>query len=411
MKHFNFKVMAIGLLLLSSNILFSQIVGNAAFLKSTYVEMVVNSESGVFLTDETPPADYHFNSFYYGMVADGDKDGWDVGTPEYCGDYFAPGSPVEGFAIQIGSDVYVNEFQFDTDIPGELTNYHLAAANVASVWRGAVGETGLAVRQITNIHHGTTNIITRIILINKGDEPIYDIYYSRNVDPDQDVEWSGGGFGTNNIVIKNQPVDDWSLVTAEGLTYGCFLGLGSYSGSARVAYGGFSTTSLIPSDAWNGMGGHESSGEREGDEAMTLTFRVPVLNPGAIRSFIFVYGTNYDDLVDALDFTTDEEALKLDAADIIQEGLIPANKLDFMLSPNPSNGNVLLYANGIPEFANVNMEIYNMLGEKVHEQEIENTGKIINKYISINEKLQNGTYFIALKVNDEKITRTVILNR
>lgn len=411
MKHFSSRIVVIGLLLFASSNLYSQFVGSDLFLKSNYVEMVVNGEMGVYLSDETPPVGYHFNTLSYsGMVADGDRDGWDDGVPNYCGDYFAPGSPVEGFAVQVNGDVYYNEFFNAPQIPGIVNLYNSSAGNVTSVWRGNVGSTGLTIRQVTKIHHNNTSIINRIIFVNKGDEPLYDIYYSRNVDPDQDQPWVGD-FTTNNIIVQNLPVDDWALVTAEGLSYGCFLGMGSYSTTARVSYGGFSTSVLSPEDAWNGVGAHSNSGEALGDMAITVTFKLPVLNPGEIKSFTFIYGTNYDDLVDDLDFTTDEYVAKQDEADMLAEGLSSADNFDFTVSPNPTNGEINMYMNGITENSSLGIEVHNILGELVQQEQIENTGKTIFKDFSLNNTLENGAYIISLKMNDKKITRTIVLNR
>ena len=57
-------------------------------MQGTYVEIGVNT-CGAYGSNATPPAGYHLPILSgLGFVADSDQDGWDVGTPEYCGDYF-----------------------------------------------------------------------------------------------------------------------------------------------------------------------------------------------------------------------------------------------------------------------------------------------------------------------------------
>lgn len=86
----------------------AQIVGANAFMKGDFVEVGINA-CGAYGSNAAPPAGYHPNVFSgMGFVADSDMDGWASGSPNYCGDYFVPGSPVEGWQIQIGGAVYTN---------------------------------------------------------------------------------------------------------------------------------------------------------------------------------------------------------------------------------------------------------------------------------------------------------------
>ena len=62
-----------------------------------YAEVGVNT-CGAFASNAAPPAGYVLPVFpALNFVADSDLDGWDAGTPNYCGDYAIPGSPVEGW--------------------------------------------------------------------------------------------------------------------------------------------------------------------------------------------------------------------------------------------------------------------------------------------------------------------------
>ncbi|MBC8172762.1 MAG: hypothetical protein H7X71_02550 [Chitinophagales bacterium] len=311
MKHVYFRLMVTMLLLLIFSFSYSQIVGTSGFLKTQRIELGVNG-NGTYITEEVPPEGYHFgDALYAGMVADADKDGWAEGDPAYCGDYFAPGSPVEGFVMQVGSDIYTNDFTI-TEIPGFLNKYISDVSNLSITWHGYINDHQIDVRQRTDIKPGRTSAFTHITLFNRSDETINDIYYTRNCDPDQDVLWSGD-FSTNNIVIENFPADDRAIVTAEGTTYGCFLGMGSLQSYARVSYGGFSTDGITPAEAWNGISPHINSGSATSDEAITISFYVPTLASGESVVLIFAYGTLDRELDEDLRLTTDEIAEQIAA--------------------------------------------------------------------------------------------------
>ena len=123
MKHTHFIRLVTVLLLCLPLALQAQIVGANAFMQGTYVEIGVNT-CGAYGSGSAPPAGYHPSPFLSGLgfVADSDQDGWDVGTPEYCGDYFVPGSPVEGWQIQIDGNTWTNTDQFcwTSEVPGDM---------------------------------------------------------------------------------------------------------------------------------------------------------------------------------------------------------------------------------------------------------------------------------------------------
>jgi hypothetical protein len=91
------------LCLLPAGDAFAQLVAGESFLKGDYVEVGV-AINGAYGTNNPAPAGYHGRAPgpELGFVSDPDKDGWTVGTPNYCGDYFLPGVPQEGWDIQVG---------------------------------------------------------------------------------------------------------------------------------------------------------------------------------------------------------------------------------------------------------------------------------------------------------------------
>lgn len=147
----------------------------------------------------------------------------------------------------------------------------------------------------------------------------------RNVDPDQDQPWSGD-FTTENIVVFNPPADPDALVTSEGLTYGCFLGMGARDENARVSFGCFSTTDGTPAQAWSGTsvcpwsGGYSTSGTITQDCATQVTFKIPLIAAGECQCIAFAYILDADDLDEALEATS-SIGVAADGVDISTEGI------------------------------------------------------------------------------------------
>jgi gliding motility-associated-like protein len=310
----------VGTLLLicsTSGITYAQISGGSVFLQGCFIELAI-SDCGVYGTSVTPPdgpfGDYHEINFNgLGFVADHEKDGWDdatgPGEPVFCGDYFAPGSPEEGWAIQVGSDIWENHaigcqgygFGFGPDIDGSVTGYfELSGGIKQAVWEGEIsdGDVNLNIVQTTSMRNAGLYFLTAVELCNTGDSDITDLYYTRNVDPDQDVDWCGP-YTTTNDIIYNFPGDDTSLVTAEGSSCGCFLGIGALDSRSRVSHGNFFISPATPEQAWNGTGGYSSSGSQFCDCAIQITFKIDI-PAGTCDTIYFAHVLDPSDLQEAL---------------------------------------------------------------------------------------------------------------
>jgi len=290
--------------------LFGQIVGSNCFLQGCYVEIGI-SNCGVYGTTTVPGAGpfgpYHPNvGSYLGFVADHEKDGWDVatgpGASDYCGDYFVPGAPVEGWQIQSGGSVYTNTDVgcWSSAIPGSVTGYSDTGGFKSATWEGSIAAIDLSVTQKTIFPDGALFFLTSVTLCNDGATDLNDIYYKRNVDPDQDQPWPGGFFQTDNIVVTNTPTSDTALVTAEGTTYGCFLGIGAIDPRARVSWGNFGTADGTPQQAYSGTGGYSTSGTSLfSDIAIQITFQVDI-PAGECTTINFAHVLDPSDLDQAL---------------------------------------------------------------------------------------------------------------
>ena len=135
-------------------------------------------------------------------MADPAKDGWTVGTPTYYGDFFYPGTPQEGFAVQFNGNTYRNWNIGFFNIPGSNLSHVVDATGVTSIWEGTVS--GLKVNQKTFAPLNEVFFVVRIELTNTTGADMTDVYYMRTLDPDNDVTLSSD-YSTINEIVYDLP--------------------------------------------------------------------------------------------------------------------------------------------------------------------------------------------------------------
>jgi hypothetical protein len=214
------KSFVIGGMLAAAGNTNAQLVGPNVFLQGKYVEVGITS-NGDYGTSVAPPTGYHPHGVTgLGFVCDYGMDGWTVGTPPYMGDYFLPGSPFEGWELQVGSGrcqafnggsgLYVGSLTGS----GSNTAYTITGSTISGTWQGMVDS--IAITQLTTVDTNALYFTVKITLTNTAYAPKNDIYYLRSLDPDNDETWPSGSFSTNNMV--EHQVTDTTVVSATGLT-------------------------------------------------------------------------------------------------------------------------------------------------------------------------------------------------
>lgn len=272
--------------------IYSQIEGTNVFMQGEYVEIGMNS-CGVFGSDALPSGvgllgvPYHINTGAgaasplsgLGFICDSGADGW----AEYCGDYFVPGSPVEGWCLQIGSDSYINSDQncAFNDIPGTITSYsnNPSCDYQQADWTGSVG--GLTIVQSVVLGRYDLYFTIYVEICNTDTVDKYNVYYGRNVDPDNDAQQYGDYSTTNTVVSQAYLGDPISIVTAVAATSGCAISLQSNEPNSAVCFGGFATEPADQYWAASSIGGvHSFSGTNTADEAISLGFYWDTIRAG-----------------------------------------------------------------------------------------------------------------------------------
>ncbi len=234
----------------------AQLVGSEAFLQGDYIEVGI-AKNGAFGTDNAPPAGYHARGVgtppLLGFVSDPDKDGWAVGTPNYIGDYFLPGSPQEGWDMELNG-VWAQAWRgsggtsMTGGLAGTVTSYTTGVDYVEGKWEGTLGS--LKIVAITKIKKDKLYFTTKVRIYNTGATTQYNFYYNRTVDPDNEVVTPGGGsFTTDNKIIYALPsAGNKTLVTAIGTSsIKAYLGLASRDCRAKpyIVIGGLTPTDSL----------------------------------------------------------------------------------------------------------------------------------------------------------------------
>ena len=292
------------LFLFLSCVVNAQIVASDAFLQGNYVEVGMSS-CGSFGTNSNSPAGYHsrvstgsVGNQRLGFVADHEKNGWTVGTTNFVGDYFLPGTPEEGWGLTINGTSYNNNrICAENGIPGSITNYNSSASQTEATWQGNIG--GLNVTAKTFVPKNSLYFVTEVTVTNTSASTINNVFYMRNVDPDQGVYTPGssGGYSTTNQIVSQNPNTCNDALVSAISSGGFYLGLGSIDPRARVTHGGFGNRSAL--DIWNGTG-LNSSGTATADQAISISFNLGNLVPNQVATFRYTYILNAADLTDAL---------------------------------------------------------------------------------------------------------------
>jgi hypothetical protein len=204
----------------------AQMVSGDVFLKGKYVEVGIG-HLGYYGSDNSAPSGYHphpGSGSKLGFVADPDMDGWATGTPAYMGDYFLPGSPFEGWMLQVdsarcqGYNTGISTSLMACSSGGSGTganlSYTTSGSKVIGTWQGVIDSVQLT--QITTLDTNNLYFTVKIVLTNLGILPKDDLYYIRSTDADNDQTWPGGAFTTDNRIEAQMPDSAASIVTATG---------------------------------------------------------------------------------------------------------------------------------------------------------------------------------------------------
>lgn len=267
----------------------------------TAVEVGINGgggQEGADINLGQPPTPIHFRSNsgnLFGFVADPTFSGW----TNFDGDFFTPGSPENGWGLEIGGSNGTAKFSnncsnYGADaILGSVSNYVDNAGCMSIDWNGSIASSGvdISVGITYSMKQNDLFYTTEVTLTNNGAVALDSIFYYRNVDPDNNVELSGDYSTTNTIQACPPSACNMAHVTAEQSTpWNSYLGFAAIGDMFRVCYGGFSNRNA--SDMWFGDPAYPLintvGSSNLADEAISLSYLIETLPAGASETFRFV---------------------------------------------------------------------------------------------------------------------------
>lgn len=261
----------------------AQIVSGNGYLIGTAVEIAVDGVGGHEGTADW--VGHHSRgglpAVPYGFVANPSMDGW----INYDGDFFTAGTPENGFGIEINGTNYSNNawnsgtstvfLKQIPQLPGSTITHTIEDQCITVEWTGKVA--GVIINVKYHLIESNLFYTTEVTLTNTTGSALNNVYYYRNVDPDNNKALTGNFSTTNKIVSQPGPDCIKALVSAEqAAPWPSYLGIGALGNNFRVTHGGFSNRS--GSDIWNATGGLDGTigSENTGDYAISLAYKTNI---------------------------------------------------------------------------------------------------------------------------------------
>lgn len=320
-------------LLLTSSSAFAQLVGDCAFLRGRFLEVGV-SRNGAYGSTLPAPAGYHpgagaissmwdpgsssytpGSSGTLGFVADPAMDGWTTGSPVKYGDFFLPGTPQEGWSIQVNgvqSDAWMQNCTFagtgyTGTLSGDNISYSATGSVLTTVWKGQTTNP-LQITQTTRLDTTKLYFTVNVKIKNMAATTANNVYYLRTLDPDNEEEQTGSYTTTNKIEYQLPNPGNKVLVSAKGTTYAAaFLGLGTKDCRAKCFYMDFGLApsyNLATLYSGTGTGYTYTVGSTYTQDAgIGLVYSLGNIASGDSVIFTYAYIMRNADLDSALDAT------------------------------------------------------------------------------------------------------------
>lgn len=279
------SLVVLAAILLGQNVI-AQLTPNGAYLMGNVAEIGINNKGheGTYdIGGSNARSDQWDPAVYFGFVANPQNDGW----VNYDGDFFTPGSPENGFGMEINGINYCNNSTWENEIPGALSNYTVDGNCLSVQWDGTVNN--VAIKVVYKFNITELYYTTEVTITNNTGSALTDLYYYRNFDPDNNVSISFDYTTQNTIVAQPTLTCPKALVSATSSTpWLSYVGIAAIGQDFRVSHGGFSNRDA--SDIWNGtwpLTGVAGASVFM-DEAISLAYKIANLPAGASETFEFV---------------------------------------------------------------------------------------------------------------------------
>lgn len=211
----------------------AQLSNGSAFVRSSWVEAGLK-DNGTFGTTEPVPS--NFDSLFdsqnggLGLINDAGEDGF---TSDDNGDFFMPGTPYEGWGIKVDDDPTAKNTHENTAISGTWTDAE-TTGDASVTWVADAPSSNILVTQNISAPADGSHLFHVTVTLENTDSASHVVFYSRQVDPDNNKD-TGGDYSTFNRIISNSASSQ--IVT--GTAYGPFTTIGYRStdstGAVRIS--------------------------------------------------------------------------------------------------------------------------------------------------------------------------------
>jgi hypothetical protein len=174
----------------SSSFGLTNILGGDIFLKGTYIEVGIHYV-GSYGTYNTAPAGFVSAGQQLGFIADYDKNGFYSSAPGYAGDYFVPGTPVEGWILQwTGSGGTVYNYAME-GLMGDIgiipTTFQITSTDQiqSALWVGTIGP--IRVTKVIQFKNTDVFFSTTVTIQNIGASTVSNLYCKAYSTPHTDA--------------------------------------------------------------------------------------------------------------------------------------------------------------------------------------------------------------------------------
>ncbi|MFO0868132.1 MAG: cadherin domain-containing protein [Pirellulales bacterium] len=252
-----------------------------AFLAGNYLQVGLGAD-GALGSDGVAPVGFQSAGARLGVEVDPERDGWST----YDGDFILSGTPEETWGVRVAGTTYSNSNVQSPQITGNLSNFQSTGSAESVDWTGAVA--GLGVDTTYVVSADSQYIDVAVTLTNTTGAALNDVYYYRNVDPDNNyLQGSSDQFKTTNTVVSQGNNGSGVAFVKAVQADGSYLGLMGFGDNARVSYGGF--TNRDPVGMYAGTGVYTQSGSHYSDEAVSLAFKIDTIAAGASETLHYRY--------------------------------------------------------------------------------------------------------------------------
>ena len=201
------------------------------------------------------------------------------------GDFFNPGSPVEGYVVGLKISGVAQNFVQDRGSSSNQINAGTVTTSSGSTLSAETTSTftagsssGVTFKQVISLDRNDSFFKTTVTIENSGSVLLEDVRYMRTMDPDQDFDFFGN-FQTRNDVLSQPSGNNVTAISqAQGPTSQISINLISTDGSARASNFGFTNNDAFAASAFNSP---VDRGGSQVDQAITLTLDFGDIAAGA----------------------------------------------------------------------------------------------------------------------------------